>query len=68
MRLIFFGWFIFGKMWKNMEKRPFFGRVRPDWGNTARVAMARLGSKGLTRKIVLLSLSPIYLAYSNSCS
>ena len=32
MRLILFGVFYFGKMWKNMEKRPFF-----------RAAMARLG-------------------------
>ena len=32
MRLILFGVYFFGKMWKNMEKRPFF-----------RAAMAGLG-------------------------
>ena len=32
MRLILFGGYFFGKMWKNMEKRPFF-----------RAAMAGLG-------------------------
>ena len=32
MRLILSEWLIFGKMWKNMEKRPFF-----------RAAMAGLG-------------------------
>ena len=33
-----------GKIWKNGH---FSGRLRPDWGNTARAAMAGLGSKGL---------------------
>ena len=33
---IIFKGFSFGKMWKNMEKRPFF-----------RAAMAGLGSKGI---------------------
>ena len=32
MRLILSEWFFFGKMWKNMEKQPFF-----------RAAMAGLG-------------------------
>ena len=31
--------------WKNMEK------LRPDWGDTTRAAMAGLGSKGLTSQI-----------------
>ena len=31
-----------------MEKRPFSGRLWPDWGNTAWAAMAGLGSIGLT--------------------
>ena len=30
-----------------MEKYAVSGRLRPDWGNTSRAAMARLGSKGL---------------------
>ena len=30
-----------------MEKWLFSGRLRPDWGNTARAAMAGLGSIGL---------------------
>ena len=34
-------------MWKNTEKRPFSGRLRPDWGNTTRAATAGLGSIGL---------------------
>ena len=33
-----------GKIWKNGR---FSGRLRPDWGNTARAATAGLGSKGL---------------------
>ena len=36
-----------GKIWKN---GPFSGRLRPDWGNTARAAPAGLGSKGLRMK------------------
>ena len=35
----------YGKMWKNGR---FSGRLRPDWGNTARAAMAGLGSIGLS--------------------
>ena len=35
-----------------MEKRPFSGRLRPDWGNTAWAATAGLGSKGL--KVTLI--------------
>ena len=43
-RLILFIWFYFGKIWKFMEKRPFFpggygrigeilhGQIWPDWG------------------------------------
>ena len=37
----------FGKIWKNCR---FSGRLWPDWGNTAQVAMARLGSIGLSVK------------------
>ena len=47
MRLIPFGGTFLekcGKMWKNGR---FSGRLWPDWGNTTRVAMARLGSIGL---------------------
>ena len=35
----------YGKFWKNGR---FSGRLRPDWGNTARADMAGLGSKGLS--------------------
>ena len=45
MRLIRFGWFYFGKIWKNGR---FSRRIWPDWGNTARADMAGLGSIGLT--------------------
>ena len=34
----------FGKFWKYGR---FSGRIRPDWGNTARADMAGLGSIGL---------------------
>ena len=34
-----------GKIWKNGR---FSGRLRPDWGNTARAATVGLGSKGLS--------------------
>ena len=47
MWLILFGGYFFGKMWKNMEKQPFSGRLWPDWGNTTWAAMAGLGSIGL---------------------
>ena len=40
MRLILFGVFSFGKMWKNMEKQRFSGRLWPDWGNATWAAMA----------------------------
>ena len=33
MRLIRFGWFYFGKMWKNMEKQPFFRADMAGLGN-----------------------------------
>ena len=32
MRLILFGGFSFGKMWENMEKRPFFQAATPGLG------------------------------------
>ena len=35
-----------GKIWKNGR---FSGRLRPDWGHTARAATAGLGSKGELR-------------------
>ena len=31
-----------------MEKRPFSGQLRPDWGNTSQAATAGLGSLGLS--------------------
>ena len=37
-----------GKIWKNGR---FSGRLRPDWGHTARAATAGLGSKGLTATV-----------------
>ena len=46
MRLVPFEGFSFGKMWKNMEKHSFFGQPQLDLGNTAPVAMVRLGLKG----------------------
>ena len=48
MRLILFGWFIFGKNVEKYGKTAVFpGGKGPDWGNTARAATAGLGSKGL---------------------
>ena len=47
MRFLLFGGFYFVKIWKILEKRPFFGRIRPDWGNTAWADMAGLGSIGI---------------------
>ena len=44
MRLICFGGFSFGKIWKNMENGRFSRRVQPDWENTAQ---AELGSIGI---------------------
>ena len=34
-------------MEKNGKTAGFFGRLRPDWGNTTRAATAGLGSIGL---------------------
>ena len=31
-----------------MEKQPFSGPLRPDYGNTARAATVRLGSIGIS--------------------
>ena len=43
--------------WKNVEKYGkngrFSGRLRPDWGSTARAATAGLGSKGLIRITII---------------
>ena len=44
MWLIHFGVFPFGKMWKNGHLSRC---LQPDWGSTARAAMAGLGSLGL---------------------
>ena len=52
-----------GKIWKNGR---FSGRLRPDWGNTARAATARMGSKGLNQMLggkvdrVSSGISPIF--------
>ena len=46
----------YGKFWKNGR---FSGRIRPDWGNTAR---AGLGSIGLTLAMFRLSYSPECIA------
>ena len=47
-----------GKIWKNGR---FSGRLRPDWGDTARAATAGLGSIGLND-------SYIYIANKDSVS
>ena len=46
-RFIHFVWLYFGKMWIFFLNGRFSGRIWPDWGNTAWVDMAGLGSKGL---------------------
>ena len=48
MQLILFAGFSFRKMSKNMEKR-----LWSNWGNTARAATTRLGSKGLNATLVI---------------
>ena len=50
MRLIVSGVFSLEKYGKVLENRSFSGRIRPDWGNTARADMAGLGSLGLNTK------------------
>ena len=54
-----------GKFWKNGR---FSGRIWPDWGNTTRVDMAGLGSKGLrhirktiTMQAALLVFKSVFL-------
>ena len=47
MRFLLFGGFYFGKIWNVLKNGRFSGRIRPDWGNTARADMAELGSIGL---------------------
>ena len=51
----------YGNFWKNGR---FSGRIRPDWGNTARADMAGLGSIGLN---VISRLDPI-LSEHLACS
>ena len=48
-----------GKIWKNGR---FSGRLRPDWGNTARADTAGLGSKGLTNVVSRVTLLSSYTA------
>ena len=43
MRLIHFGWFYFGKMWKNMEKRPFFRADMAGLGKYCTGVYGRIG-------------------------
>ena len=43
-RLILFLGFYFGKMWKNMEKLPFFWVAKAGLGNTTGAASAGSGS------------------------
>ena len=45
-----------GKIWKNGR---FSGRLRPDWGNTARATTAGLGSKELTLFLYQLILTVV---------
>ena len=51
-------YFLMVLFWKNVEKYEkngsFSGRLWPDWGNTAWVAMAGLGSIGFKKEHVLL--------------
>ena len=56
-RFILFGGFYFGKIWKSLEKRSFFGQIWPDWGNTAQADMARLGSIGLNEMEAIILVS-----------
>ena len=51
-----------GKIWKNCR---FSGRLWPDWGNTARVATARLGSIGLNN---LHSIKKVKFDLYQQCS
>ena len=43
-RLILFLGFYFGKIWKNMEKQPFFWVAKAGLGNTTLATSAGLGS------------------------
>ena len=43
MRLVRFGWFYFGKMWKNMEKRPFFRADMAGLGKYSRGGYGQIG-------------------------
>ena len=55
MRLIVSGVFSLEKYGKIGR---FSGRIRPDWGNTARADMARLGSIGLICSLAWLLAGP----------
>ena len=46
-----------GKIWKNAR---FSGRLRPDWGNTARAATAGLGSIGLHKNNSIIAVKLTY--------
>ena len=43
MQLILFGGFFFGKMWKNMEKRPFFRAATAGLGTYHTGGYGRIG-------------------------
>ena len=52
MRLIRFGWFYFGKMWKNMEKRPFFRADMAGLGKYCTGGYGRIGVYRVNRNVL----------------
>ena len=70
MRLVRFGWFYFGKMWKNMEKRLFFradmaGLGKYCTGGYGRIGVYRVNLIFITFYMLsqLLRVTPKVIAY-----
>ena len=65
MRLVRFGWFYFGKMWKNMEKRPFFRADIAGLGKYCTGGYGRIGVYRVKEEIMVLILASAFnMGYS----
>ena len=56
MRFILSEWLIFGKMWKNMEKRPFFRAAMAGLGKYRMGGHGRIGVYRVKRSSIVLPL------------
>ena len=65
MRLILFGRFLFGKMWKNMEKQLFFRAATAGLGTYHTGSYGRIGVYRVKDKYLSLGYVSYYLLYDS---